>query len=169
MICASWGPLGTPLGPLLGPVGGLLGRLFAVVGPSSAMLGPSGPSWEALRRLPGPSGGDVGPPGRLFGGLLGRLGRALGVPRGASEGPTLSGNAPFYRSVSLFGSVRCFGHLWEPVWFVFRASPGALGPFLTPFPRLFGPSGSVFDPSHKLRVPKIMGRRCLPPQGRSIE
>ena len=36
-------------------------------GQSWAMLGPSGPSWEALRGLPKPSGGVLGPSGAVWG------------------------------------------------------------------------------------------------------
>ena len=86
------------------------------------LLGPLLPRWDiskTSRAVLKAFRTHLKPSGRPFGALLGRLGRNQEVPRGDSEAPKLSGNAPFCLCVSLFGFVRCFRHLWVPYCAVF--------------------------------------------------
>ena len=146
-----WTPLYRPPLPsrlfwaVFGASQGPLGAFF--VGPFPRFFGPSGAVLDPSHKLQGPK----------------MVGRQCLPPQGRSIERIISAS-PYPSSVS-FASFDIFGcpfgqysgppgALWELSWFL--------------FPRLFGPSGGVLDPSHELRVPKV-GRRCLPPQGRSIE
>ena len=109
----------------------------------------------------------LGPSGRIFGALLSRLGRAQGVPGGPFESPKLTRTVFLYLSVSLFYFVRRFRHFGVPFWAVFAASWGPLVLFFDSFKALWRRLGP--PPSHEIHDPKKVGRRCLPPQGRSIK
>ena len=116
-------------GLLFAPLGALLQHLSPLLGPLRPRWNISRASWAVLKA----SWTHLGPSGRPFGALLGRLGRAQGGPGGPSEAPKLTRDALFYLSVSLFGFVRCFRHLWVPFWAVFGASWGPLGALLGHF------------------------------------
>ena len=140
MILASWGRLGKLFGSLLGRLKAILGVLVRSCGSGEASWRPPRPLWtisKASRAVLTVSRTHLGPFGRPFGALPGRLRPAKGVPGSASEAPKLSATAPLSLSVSLFGFIRCFRHLPVPVWAVFGASRGPLGAFLGPFQCLF--------------------------------
>ena len=98
------GLFGLPFAPL----GALLEPLLTLLGPLRPLVNIFQPSQAVLKA----SWSHLGSSGRPFGALLGRLRRAQGGPGGLSEAPKLTADALFYLSVSLFGFVRCFQHLW---------------------------------------------------------
>ena len=107
-------------GLLLAPLGALLQHLAPLLGP----LRPRWNTYKASRAVLKVSRTHLLPSRRPFGAFLGRLRRARGAPGEPSEAPKTCGSAPFWPSVSIFGSIRRFRHLRVPFWAVFPACSG---------------------------------------------